>query len=248
MDIDCSTICFIDCTPDYPYADPDAVCEELREMHYRLYNRYDSHIVRPFSFEKKYPLLSPNGQYFYLYEANGNNRFGSDTMNSLYLYYEALQNIRYEMIKCGRNPESEMENSRRNIIYRPGNFIIFPKKDKKVSINVARGNYRGKIKDRFDLTLDCIKKQYESRDNSLSWILQEYWDEFFGRFYDFNEYVHFFMLEDYLDEKNEVIRLIDNEEHILPKTLEEYDEYIKRISSIIDKRTQKILNRLKSKI
>lgn len=239
-EIDYSTACFADLTQGFPYADPDAKCEELREMHYRLYNRYALYINRPFSFEKKYPLSFSEGRYFYLSE-NGSCRLGSDTMNSSYLYYEALKNIKSEMEKCGRNAEAEIEKYRKDIIYRPGNFIVFPKKD---SINVERGR-NGKIKDRFDLTLDCIKKQYEKEDNPLAYVLQKNWEYFFCRFRDFNEYVHFFMLEDYLDEKCNVMQFIDNEDHILPKNLGEYDEYIKRISSVIEKRTKRILKRLK---
>ena len=80
-EIDYSTACFADLTQGFPYADPDAKCEELREMHYRLYNRYALYINRPFSFEKKYPLSFSEGRYFYLSE-NGSCRLGSDTMNS----------------------------------------------------------------------------------------------------------------------------------------------------------------------
>lgn len=161
-------------------------------------------------------------------------------MNSSYLHYKAFENIRLEMKECGRNPKEEIAKLRKNFIYRPGNFIIFPKKD---SINVVRGR-NGKIKDRFDLTLECIKKQYEKEDNPLAYVLQKNWNDFFCRFRDFNEYVHFFMLEDYLDEKGNVMRFIANEDHILPQNLGEYDEYIKHISSVIEKRTARILNRL----
>ena len=164
-------------------------------------------------------------------------------MNSSYLYYEALKNIKSEMEKCGRNAEAEIEKYRKNVIYRPGNFIVFPKNSRN-SINTARGRCE-KIKDRFDLTLDCIKKQYADKDNPLSWVLRKHWKDFFCRFNDFKEYVLFFMLEDYLDEKDNVMRFIDNEEHILPQTLEEYDEYIKRVSFVVHKRTERILCRLK---
>lgn len=241
-EIDYSTACFADLTQGFPYADPDAKCEELREMHYRLYNRYALYINRPFSFEKKYPLSFSEGRYFYLLE-NGSCRLGSDTMNSSYLYYEALKNIKSEMEKCGRNAEAEIEKYRKNIIYRPGNFIVFPKNSSN-SINTVRGCC-GKIKDRFDLTLDCIKKQYADKDNPLSWVLRKHWEDFFDRFNGFNEYINFFMLEDYLDEKDNVVRFIDNKYHILPQTLEEYDEYIRRISAVIEKRTKRILKRLK---
>ena len=111
-------------------------------------------------------------------------------MNSSYLYYEALKNIKSEMEKCGRNAEAEIEKYRKNIIYRPGNFIVFPKNSSN-SINIVRGRCE-KIKDRFDLTLDCIKKQYSDRDNPLSWVLKEYWFDFFDRFNSFNEYINFF--------------------------------------------------------
>lgn len=186
-DIDYSTACFSELTKGFPYADPDSECDELREMHYRLYNHYASYIKRPFSFDEiKYSLSSSEERYFYLSE-NGTLRLGSDTMNSSYLYYKSLGYIQSEMKKCGRNPEAEIEKYRKNIIYRPGNFIVFPKKGRN-SINVARGCC-GKIKDRFDLTLDCIKKQYNNDENPLSKVLEGCWRGFFDRFENFKQYV-----------------------------------------------------------
>jgi len=54
-----------------------------------------------------------------------------------------------------------------------GGYIIFPAKqvDKKMTINASRGLNR-KIKDRFDLTLECIRLFYSKEDSPLSDTLQ----------------------------------------------------------------------------
>ena len=56
-----------------------------------------------------------------------------------------------------------------------GAYIIYPSKrvDKKMTINGARGT-NGKIKDRFDLTLECIRRHYLNEESPLSETLERY--------------------------------------------------------------------------
>lgn len=78
-----------------------------------------------------------------------------------------------------------------------GGFIVFPKNN--LSINVRRGNYRGAIKDRFDLTLECIRRAYQYGDfdsneiNPLFGISEEE-KTFFKMFSNFENYINFFCL------------------------------------------------------
>ena len=64
-----------------------------------------------------------------------------------------------------------------------------------MTINGARG-VNGKIKDRFDLTLECIRRHYTSEKSPLSDTLQRY-SPFFNLFENFQGYVDFFLLQDY---------------------------------------------------
>ena len=75
-----------------------------------------------------------------------------------------------------------------------GAYIIFPANriKNKMTINGARGLNR-QIKDRFDLTLLCIKNFYEQKDSPLDDVLKRY-DKFFDLFKNFKGYVSFFLL------------------------------------------------------
>jgi hypothetical protein len=61
-----------------------------------------------------------------------------------------------------------------------------------MTINGARG-FHPKIKDRFDLTVECIRRHYVDDPSPLSDTLARY-EDFFGLFGDFRGYVDFFLL------------------------------------------------------
>jgi len=79
-----------------------------------------------------------------------------------------------------------------------GGMTIFPsqKIDNKPTINGARGMHP-KIKDRMDLTLECIRRYYCKERSPLSDTLARY-DDFFALFGNFNGYVDFFLFDDLL--------------------------------------------------
>ena len=74
--------------------------------------------------------------------------------------------------------------------------MVFPgnRLDGKLTINGARGLNR-KIADRFDLTLECIRRHYLGQPSPLGETLARYRD-FLALFEDFRGYVEFFMLQD----------------------------------------------------
>ena len=88
-----------------------------------------------------------------------------------------------------------------------GGFMLFPRHD--CSINQLRG-MSDKIQDRFDLTLECIKRMYESGffvvGNPLFDISAED-KEFFKMFGDgkegFKNYIDFFLLNSWVKEDEE---------------------------------------------
>lgn len=67
----------------------------------------------------------------------------------------------------------------------------------KRNINQARGCHP-KIRDRIDLTLECIRRHYVGQDSPLSVVLERYSD-FFALFQSFHDYVEFFLLNDLVD-------------------------------------------------
>ena len=85
-----------------------------------------------------------------------------------------------------------------------GAYIIFPNNriDGKHTINQARG-VNSLIDDRFDLTLECIRRFYLQEKSPLYDTLVRY-KGFFDLFDDFLGYIHFFLLDDLIT-KNEMI-------------------------------------------
>lgn len=100
---------------------------------------------------------------------------------------------------------SEKEGNELKYVVRTiGGHIVFPAHRKEgFTINQARG-VNQKISDRFDLTLECIKRYYENKHSPLYKTLKRY-SEFLDLFVDFKGFVNFFLLQDFLDKKNEVI-------------------------------------------
>jgi hypothetical protein len=100
------------------------------------------------------------------------------TRSSTFTRWVSLRRI------TGLFPEEENEAFRR-ISYTIGGMMVFPgnRIDGKQNINGARG-FNRKIADRFDLTLECIRRHYLARRSPLGETLARYRD-FFALFEDF---------------------------------------------------------------
>ena len=129
-----------------------------------------------------------------------------------------------------------------------GAYIIFPAKriDNKMTINGARGLNR-KIKDRFDLTLLCIKNFYEGKDSPLNNVFERYKD-FFTLFGHFEGYTNFFLLNDLVKDDSSInffIPFNGFENSPLPSNIEEYLIYKENVEDFINKRNDRITNEYK---
>ncbi len=126
-----------------------------------------------------------------------------------------------------------------------GAYMIFPSKqvDRKMTINAARG-VNSKIQDRFDLTLECIRRLYVQEESPLTVTLERY-TSFFNLFQDFKGYVDFFHLQDLVDKDYSKILhwhpFINFDNSPMPKNLEEFSNYKDNVMSFITKRNQRIL-------
>ena len=83
--------------------------------------------------------------------------------------------------------------------YTIGGMMLFPanKIDGRMTINGARGCHP-RVKDRCDLTLECIRRFYCGTSSPLNDVLQRY-RAFFGLFRTFGGYVDFFRLKDLVE-------------------------------------------------
>ena len=125
-------------------------------------------------------------------------------------------------------------------------FIVFPAKkiDNKMTINGARG-INHKIQDRFDLTLECIRRFYIKESSPLTEVFERY-SQFFNLFDDFEGYVNFFHLQDLVQDDCSGIKFwhpfINFDQSPLPKNIAEYQIYKTRVIEFIKARNQRMLN------
>ncbi|MDQ0664731.1 hypothetical protein QFZ35_003229 [Arthrobacter ulcerisalmonis] len=129
--------------------------------------------------------------------------------------------------------------------YTAGSALVFPGNiiGRKMTINGARG-FHPRIADRFDLTLECIRRHYLGiEQNPLGDVLNRY-GNFFQLFGDFDGYVEFFLLQDLLEDDGATIKYFhhfdDFKTPAVPKTKDEYLEYLCRKNAFIAARNRTI--------
>lgn len=124
-----------------------------------------------------------------------------------------------------------------------GGHIIFPAHKKNgFTINQARGVSRI-ICDRFDLTLECIRRFYKDEQSPLYNTIANYKD-FFDLFIDFKGYTDFFLLQDFIDKQEQIEFSLPFDNFIrsaLPQTVDEYKQYKSHSIDLMNKRNQRIL-------
>lgn len=128
--------------------------------------------------------------------------------------------------------------------YTIGGMMIFPgnRIDGKWTINQARGCTK-QIRDRFDLTLECIRRHYLGQASPLGEVLMRYVD-FFKLFVDFRGYVEFFLLQDLVNDDFTAVRIARPFNSFsgspIPASVQEYDEYKRASIAFIEARNQLI--------
>jgi hypothetical protein len=128
-----------------------------------------------------------------------------------------------------------------------GGRLLFPRNriDGKQTINQQRGTHP-RIRDRFDLTLEAIRRHYATIPSPLSETLERYSD-FFALFGDFEGYVDFFLLQDLIDERGDVRFYGPFDGYagpVLPDTMEEYRSFRKGQLVFVAARNARILRQI----
>lgn len=111
-----------------------------------------------------------------------------------------------------------------------GGFTLFPgnRVGGKPTINGERGfNYL--IADRFDLTLECIRRHYAGLGSPLKTVIERY-ISFFALFVDFKSYVDFFLLNDLVSSDYSTVQMFNYSPVLfksspVPDSVESYLEY-----------------------
>jgi hypothetical protein len=128
--------------------------------------------------------------------------------------------------------------------YTIGGMMVFPGNwvDRKATINGARGLHP-RIKDRFDLTVECIRRFYLNQDSQLDATLKRY-AEFFRLFEDFRCYVVFFLLQDLVTRDGSRVQFFTPftgfETSPLPANLETFLQYRQLAVEFIQERNERI--------
>jgi Family of unknown function (DUF6994) len=133
-----------------------------------------------------------------------------------------------------------------HVTYTIGGMMIFPgnRIDRRMTINGARG-FHPLIKDRFDLTIECIRRHYNAATSPLRETLKRY-GSFFRLFESFRGYVDFFLLQDMVaPDYSSVLFFTPFDEFgrtsPLPATAEAYAAYRHRATAFINARNQRVL-------
>lgn len=213
--------------------DPDAYSPTLRRYHKLLWSK-------PLPNGLKFELTDKTPKVYLHHQSKlGEFFLSSDAMGHTYRNVKSMSHI------VNQVPSDEI-NSFFAICCTIGGYIIFPSNriDKKMTINGSRGLNRS-IKDRFDLTLECIRRHYANKDSPLSDTLQRY-TEFFNLFQNFQGYVDFFLLHDLVAENYSSIKFClpfnSFNNPPLPNNVDEYRLYKKNMVDFVIARNQRILN------
>ena len=130
------------------------------------------------------------------------------------------------------------------ISYTIGGMMVFPgnRIQGKWTVNQARGCLK-KISDRFDLTVECIRRHYARQSSPLSETLARY-DDFFALFEHFSGYVDFFLLQDLVTNDRAAVRFFmpfdDFRTPAVPEDDATYRDYRRRSIEFIEARNRRI--------
>lgn len=163
-------------------------------------------------------------------DALGRFAVGSDTISTSHSAYG-----RFPVSSLYRELGPERRGQFHRICSTIGGYIVFPVHPQ--SINQRRG--RAPLCDRFDLTLECIRRYYEEPDaaNPLGEVLNRN-SGFFGLFGDFTGYVRFFYLDPLVNSDGSVKWHLDNvtgdlSKTLLPTSMSGYLTYLERQETFV---------------
>ncbi|MDT3678868.1 MAG: hypothetical protein ROZ64_08535 [Burkholderiaceae bacterium] len=128
--------------------------------------------------------------------------------------------------------------------YTIGGMMVFPgnRVEGKMTINGARG-FHPRIKDRFDLTLECIRRHYRNQDSPLRSTLARY-TGYFQLFGDFKGYTQFFLLQDLVTDDYSAVRFFapfnDFNSSPIPESMAGYLAYRELAIRFIEARNKRI--------
>jgi hypothetical protein len=208
--------------------DPDAYSKTLRRYHKLLWSK---RLPGGAYFE-----LTSRGKYFYHRSEIGDFCLSSDAVIPTFKWAAQIKSM---------IPAAELD-AFNAIGYTIGGMMVFPANqvNHKGTINQDRGcNHL--IRDRFDLTVECIRRYYVGESSPLFETLERY-APFFHLFADFKGYTEFFLLQDLVTSDFSQVRISqpfdDFRGSPIPSSVREYGEYKRSAVEFIEARNRRILH------
>lgn len=213
--------------------DPDKLSPTLRRYHRLLWSK-PLPSGRPFALVDTTP-----GTYLHHRSELGDFSLASDSVLPSFRKERNLSQV------LTRIPEPEWLHFM-SATYTIGGMMLFPanRVDGKMTLNGARG-FHPSIKDRFDLTVECIRRHYTREASPLSDVIARY-REFFALFEDFAGFVDFFLLQD-LTAPDGTVRFLHAFSDFggsspVPNGDDDYRVYRERTLAFVEARNQRILS------
>jgi hypothetical protein len=210
--------------------DPDSYSKTLRRYHKLLWSK-QLPIGAPFQLDD-----TRRGTYLHHKSEVGEFWLSSDAVIPTFKWVAHIKSF---------IPQVELEAFNATG-YTIGGMMIFPSNpiNGKWTINQARGCTKA-IGDRFDLTVECIRRHYIGASSPMSEVLARYAD-FFDLFVDFRGYVQFFLLQDLVTEDFGAVKISppfdDFRGSPIPASVAEYHIYRSGSVAFIQARNQRILS------
>ncbi len=217
--------------------DPDRWSPTLQEYHRIIWSK-----------------LLPNGKTFILNKASQNRLYYKSELGEFYLssdmvFYGFIRKCHRTEFIASNISESEIKYFEKLTLNTLGGTMIWPsiRINNKMTINGVRG-FNRLIADRLDLTIECIRRYYLDEDSTLYEVFKRYSD-FFSLFDNFRGFIDFFLLQDFIDDYEHVkfsIPFNNFEYSPLPKTINEYMQFIQHTTDLTIRRNKRIIESIKN--
>ncbi|KAA0919249.1 hypothetical protein [Dietzia sp. ANT_WB102] len=211
--------------------DPDSWSPTLRRYHKALWSR-------ELPSGQVFTLMDDVPKRYLSHDSHlGSFALSSDSVIPTYLGWKRMGPI------VSRAPFWKTQKIQREC-YTIGGMMIWPSTTVPGAgtINGMRG-LNLKIADRFDLTLECVRRHYSGDESPLSAVIDAN-AEFFQLFCDFGGFVDFFLLQDLVDPDMQKVRFMTCFNGFsrtgLPDTLEAYKSYLDNARTFVNARNRRI--------
>ncbi|MBK9287098.1 MAG: hypothetical protein IPN38_05285 [Flavobacteriales bacterium] len=211
--------------------DPDTFSRTLRSYHKLLWSK-------PLPSGRVFTLDDSTPSYLLHRSELGEFVLASDTVIPSFWRERRIAHI------VAQIPREDVE-AFNGLGYTIGGMMLFPgnRIEGKMTINGARGCHP-LIKDRFDLTVECIRRHYLGEPSPLQAVLARY-AAFFKLFGDFPGYAKHFLLHDLVTDDLSAVRFFTPFAGFatspLPASVDAYQAYRQQAMDFLNARNQRII-------